>query len=177
MKRELIDKIKQIKLLLMDVDGVLTDGRLYYDDQGKEIKVFHIHDGHGIRLLFEQGIKVGILSGRKSNAVEIRAKELGIEECYLGVEHKIKPYEEILKKLNLKDREVAYIGDDVIDLPVLKRVGFSISVSNGIDEVKDQVDWVTKKPGGLGGVREAIDFILSARAGEKKVNPVGFLKK
>ncbi|MHB8483309.1 MAG: KdsC family phosphatase [Nitrospiria bacterium] len=177
MKLELTEKIEQIKFFLMDVDGVLTDGRLYYDDQGKEIKVFHIHDGNGVRLLLEQGIKVGILSGRRSKAVEIRARELGIEECYLGIEYKIKQYEEILKKHNLKDHEVAYIGDDVIDLPVLKRVGFSISVSNGIDEVKDQVDWVTKRPGGLGGVREAIDFILSARGGEKKLNQVGFLKK
>ena len=177
MKQELIKKAKQIKFFLMDADGVLTDGRLYYDDQGKEIKVFHIHDGHGVRLLQEEGIKVGILSGRKSKAVEVRAKELGIEECHLGIEDKIKPYEEILKKHQLKDHEVAYIGDDLIDLPVLKRVGFSISVSNGIDQVKDQVDWVTKKPGGFGGLREAVDFIVSARRGEKKLNPVGFFKR
>ena len=177
MKRELIEKAGQIKFFLMDVDGVLTDGRLHYDDQGKEIKVFRIHDGHGIRLLLERGIKVGILSGRKSKAVEIRARELGIEECYLGVENKIKQYEEILKKHHLKDHEMAYMGDDLIDLPVIKRVGLSLSVSNGIDEVKDQCDWVTKKAGGLGGVREAIDFILSARQGVKRIKPVGFIRR
>ena len=177
MNRELIERAVKIKFFLMDVDGVLTDGRLYYDDGGKETKVFHIHDGHGIRLMHEAGIKVGILSGRKSKAVEIRAKELSIEECHLGVADKIGRFNEILKKHQLDESEVAYIGDDLPDLPVLKKAGLSISVASGIDEVKDHVHWVTKRPGGLGAVREAIDFILSAKKGEKKKNQVGFYKK
>ncbi|MFI5304533.1 MAG: KdsC family phosphatase [Nitrospiria bacterium] len=176
MKRDLIEKASRIKLFLMDVDGVLTDGRINYDEEGREFKSFHIHDGHGIKMLKEAGIKTGIISGRKSKAAEARAKELSIDECYMGVTDKTKKFEEILKRLGLKEIEVAYIGDDLPDLPLLKRVGFSLSVSNGIDEVKDQVDWVTKKSGGLGGVREAADFILSARAGQNKAKPVGFLQ-
>jgi 3-deoxy-D-manno-octulosonate 8-phosphate phosphatase (KDO 8-P phosphatase) len=177
MNRELNERADKIKFFLMDVDGVLTDGRLYYDDGGRETKVFNIHDGHGIRLMHEAGIKVGFLSGRKSRAVEVRAKELSIEECHLGVVDKIGRFNEILKKHRLDESEVAYIGDDLPDLPVLKRVGLSISVSSGIEEVKDLVHWVTKKPGGLGAVREAIDFILSAKKGENKKNKVGFFKK
>jgi 3-deoxy-D-manno-octulosonate 8-phosphate phosphatase (KDO 8-P phosphatase) len=175
MKRELIEKASRIKLFLMDVDGVLTDGRLYYDDEGKESKSFHIHDGHGIKMLKESGIKTGLISGRKSKAAEVRARELSIDECHLGVADKVERFEKMIKKFGYNENEVAYIGDDLTDLPLLKRVGFSLSVSNGVDEVKDQVDWVTKKPGGMGGVREAIEFILSARKGANRAKPVGFL--
>ncbi|MBI1823169.1 MAG: HAD hydrolase family protein [Nitrospirae bacterium] len=160
----------------MDVDGVLTDGKLYYDENGKELKSFHIQDGHAIKMLREAGIKTGLLSGRKSKAAEIRAKELLMEECHLGISDKVEQFEKIIKKLGLKESEVAYMGDDLPDLPLLKRVGFSLSVPNGVDEVKDQVDWVTKRPGGAGAVREAVDFILSARTGHHKAKPVGFLK-
>lgn len=175
MKRELIEKASRIKLFLMDMDGVLTDGRLYYDDEGKESKAFHIHDGHGIKMLKEAGIKTGVISGRKSKAAEFRARELSIDECHFGIADKVEQFEKMIKKFEFKENEVAYIGDDLPDLPLLKRVGFSLSVSNGVDEVKDQVDWVTKKQGGMGGVREAIEFILSARTGENKAKPVGFL--
>jgi 3-deoxy-D-manno-octulosonate 8-phosphate phosphatase (KDO 8-P phosphatase) len=174
LKRELIEKAKQVRLLLMDVDGVLTDGKLYYDENGTEIKTFHIHDGHGIKLLKEAGIKTGFLSGRKSKGVELRAKELLIDECHLGITDKVEAFEKVIRKLGLNEREVAYIGDDLPDLPLLKKVGFSLTVANGIDEIKDEVDWVTKKPGGAGAVREAIDFILAARTGKNRAKPVGF---
>lgn len=160
----------------MDVDGVLTDGKLYYDESGKELKSFHIQDGHAIKMLREAGIKTGLLSGRKSKAAEIRAKELLMEECHLGISDKVEQFEKIIRKLGVKESEVAYMGDDLPDLPLLKRVGFSLSVPNAVDEVKDQVDWVTKRAGGTGAVREAVEFILSARAGQNKAKPVGFLK-
>ena len=175
-KRDLAEKAGRIKLLLMDVDGVLTDGIITYDEKGQELKSFHIQDGHGIKMLKEAGIGTGMLSGRKSAAAEKRGKELGMDEIWLGVADKISVYDKILRQRGLSDHEVAYIGDDLPDLPVLKRVGFSLSVSNGVDEIKDQVDWVTKKPGGYGGVREAIDLILSVKSGEDKSRSVGFLK-
>ena len=176
MKKELLEKAKKIKIFIMDVDGVLTDGSLYFDSQGNEVKAFNIHDGHGIKMLQQKGIKTAIISGRSSQAVDTRARELSIEECHQGVEDKLKVYESLLKKNKLKDEQAAFIGDDLPDLPVLNKAGFSISVSNAVDPVKDQVDWVTRKPGGYGAVREAADFILSALEGASKDRSLGFLK-
>lgn len=158
-----IKKAKKIKMLLLDVDGVLTDGKIYLDDEGRETKVFDIHDGHGITLLHRAGILVGIISGRSSRSVEIRAKQLSIQEVYQGVVDKIKAYEEILKRYNLKDEAVAYIGDDLVDLPLLRRVGLSVGVANAHEAVKKDVDWVTKKEGGAGAVREVVDHLLRSQ--------------
>jgi 3-deoxy-D-manno-octulosonate 8-phosphate phosphatase (KDO 8-P phosphatase) len=160
----------------MDLDGVLTDGRLYYHPDGSESKVFHVLDGHGIVLLREAGIKSGVLSGRTSKSAEFRIKELAMDESRLGISDKLTEYEKLIRKLGVQEDETAYIGDDLPDLPVLKRVGLSLAVANAVDRVKDQVDWVTKKGGGTGAVREAIDLILSAREGDRKGNRVGFLK-
>src|ERR1700693_1528795 len=176
MKRVLIEKACKVKILLLDVDGVMTDGSLYFDNQGNEIKVFNIHDGHGIKRLRESGIRVAILSGRTSPAVGTRARELSIDEVDQVVSDKLKVSETLLRKLKLRDEEAALIGDDLPDLPVLKRVGFSISVFNGVDEVKDPGDWVTRRPGGRGAVREAADFILSSRGREKDARVPGFYK-
>ncbi len=160
-------KAKQIRYLLLDVDGVMTDGTLYFDETGKEIKGFSIYDGHGIRLLQRARIGVGIISGRTSAVVAWRAKELGIEDVRMGSRDKEADYEMIRAKHRLEDTTVAFIGDDLIDLPLLRRVGFSIAVASAMDAVKQEVDWVTKKRGGEGAVREVIDFILSVQFSKK----------
>jgi len=157
------EKARKIKFLLLDVDGVLTDGKIIIDSRGIEYKAFHIHDGHGIYLLKKAGIETGIISGRSSPAVEYRARELNIHEVYQNARDKISVYEKIQKKYNLQDEEVAFMGDDLIDIPLLKRVGFSATVADAIKEVKDVVDFVTRKRGGEGAVREVIDFILKSR--------------
>ncbi len=156
-------KAKRVRYLLLDVDGVMTDGILYFDESGREIKGFSIYDGHGIRLLQRAQIGVGIISGRSSAVVAWRAKELGIEDVHQGSRDKLAAYEMIRAKHHLQDETVAFIGDDLIDLPLLRRVGFSIAVASAVDAVKREVDWVTKKKGGEGAVREVIDLILSAQ--------------
>ncbi|MGC8852662.1 MAG: KdsC family phosphatase, partial [Hydrogenobacter sp.] len=125
---DLTQKAKRVKLLLMDVDGVLTDGKLYYTQEGEEIKVFNVRDGLGIKLIQKAGIKTGVISGRNSKPLINRLKELGVEEIYLGHNEKLPAFEEILKKNNLSGEEVAYIGDDYVDIPILRRVGFPIVV-------------------------------------------------
>lgn len=161
--RRLLKKAKRIRYLLLDVDGVMTNGTLFFDESGREMKGFSIYDGHGIVLLRTAEIGVGILSGRTSSVVSWRAKELRIEDVYQGIHDKVAAYEIILKKRQLQDEEVAYIGDDLIDLPVLRRAGLSVAVANAIEGVKKEVDWVTKRRGGEGAVREVIDFLLSAK--------------
>lgn len=159
----LVDKARRIRYLLLDVDGVMTDGTLFFDENGREMKGFSIYDGHGIRLLQAAGLGVGIISGRTSGVVAWRAKELQIEDLHQGIHDKIAAYEIIQKARKLEDSEMAYIGDDLIDLPVLRRAGLSIAVANAVDAVKKEVDWVTARRGGEGAVREAVDFILSVR--------------
>lgn len=159
----ILEKAKKIRFLLLDVDGVMTDGKIYYDSEGREVKAFNIYDGHGIYLAQKAGIKVGIITGRKSKIVEKRAKELRIDEVHQKVIEKGKVYDDIRKRYRLKDEEVAYIGDDLIDLSVLERVGLSAAPANSVDDVKDIVDLVTEKEGGSGAVRELIDLLLFAR--------------
>ncbi|MBI3803410.1 MAG: HAD hydrolase family protein [Nitrospirae bacterium] len=146
----------------------MTDGTLYFDAAGNEIKGFSIYDGHGIRLLQKAEIGVGIISGRTSAVVTWRAKELGIEEVHQGRRDKVAAYEMIREKNHLADEAFAYIGDDVIDIPLLRRVGLSIAVANAVDAVKREVDWITQKKGGEGAVREVIDFILSVQRPKQK---------
>ncbi|HET6370591.1 MAG TPA: HAD hydrolase family protein, partial [Nitrospiria bacterium] len=161
-KSRLLLRARKIRFLLLDVDGILNDGTIWIDDQGREMKGFSIYDGHGIRLLQEAGLEVGLLSGRASNAVALRAKELGIREVHQGVRNKIKVYEELIARHELSDNEVAYMGDDLIDLPILKRVGLSISVPNAVPSVIKSAEWVTRKKGGEGAVREVTDLLLEA---------------
>ena len=156
-------KIKCIRYLLLDVDGVLTDGKIYLDSKGREMKVFNIYDGLGISLLRKNGIEVGILSGRSSSAVQFRSKELGIKDVHQGISDKLKKFEEIPLQKNLQYSEVAFIGDDLIDLPLLKRVGFSVAVANAVSEVKSHVHLVTQKRGGEGAVREVADLLLMVK--------------
>ena len=160
---KIIEKAKKIKLLLLDVDGVMTDGRIFLDSHGNEIKSFHTLDGQGIKLLQKAGIIVAIVSGRLSNVVSFRAKELNISEVYQGVSKKKEIYDHLLQKFHLKNDEVAFIGDDLMDLPVLRRAGLSITVADASEEVKNAVDLITERGGGKGAVREVADLLLRAQ--------------
>jgi len=157
------EKAKKIKLLILDVDGVLTDGRIVYSDSGEELKLFDIKDGHGIKLLMREGIRVAIITGRRSLAVEKRAADLDVKAVFQGVQNKIEAYEEILKSNSLVDTEVAAVGDDLLDLPVLKKCGLSFAVPGAAEEVKQGADFITKNEGGRGAVREVCEFILKAQ--------------
>ena len=166
-KKDLKPIAKKIKLFLMDVDGVLTDGRLYYTERGEEIKVFDVRDGLGIKLLQRSGIEVGVISGRSSKALLKRLEELGIEEVHTGKNDKREVLEKILKEKNLKAEEVAYVGDDYLDVPVLKVVGFPATVKDAPPLVKRHALYVSKREGGRGAVREIAEFLLNLR-GELK---------
>ena len=161
--REITEKAKKLKLLILDVDGVLTDGRLFFDDKGKEYKCFHARDGHGIKLLRQTGVEVAVISGRKSNSVALRMKSLGVEYVYQGHENKIAAFNEIIQSLSIQPEQVAHVGDDLLDLPIMKRVGLSIAVNDANDPVKEYADWCTKTPGGQGAVREICDFIMRSQ--------------
>ncbi len=150
----------KIKLLLLDVDGVMTDGRIIYDNEGAETKAFDVKDGHGLKLVQRAGIQVGIITGRQSAIVTRRAAELGIDLVYQGAKDKRLPFNEILEKLSLTPEEVAYVGDDIVDLPVMRQVGFAATVADAMDDVKLYADMVTKRSGGRGAVREICDFLL-----------------
>jgi 3-deoxy-D-manno-octulosonate 8-phosphate phosphatase (KDO 8-P phosphatase) len=169
--RELRRRARRIKLLLMDVDGVLTDGAIYYLPQtvegskGRliETKGFHSRDGLGIRLAHQAGLQTGIISGRTSPLVEYRARELGLHFVELEALEKLAPYERILRAANLRDEEVCYVGDDIVDLPILKRVGLAVGVGNGHAFLRRHVHYWTRQPGGYGAVRETIELILGAQ--------------
>lgn len=165
----MLTRIAPIRLLLLDVDGVLSDGRIVYDAHGTEIKTFDVKDGHGIKMLQKAGIEIGIISGRSSRVVDVRAKELGIEILYQGISDKSIPYAEIITGLGLRDEEVAYIGDDIVDLPILQRVGFSVATADAVDEIRPYVHYVTNRCGGRGAVREVCDLILKARGDWQRV--------
>lgn len=176
MTEELLNRLKKIKLLVADVDGVFTDGSIYIGDNGIEFKQFHVLDGAGVALLRAVKFPMAIISGRDSNVTNYRMRELGLEEnLFQGNLAKIEPYTEIKKKFGLCDEEIAYIGDDLIDIPLLKRVGMPISVPNALQEVKDNALYVTQKSGGHGALREAIELILSAQ--DKLVKAIEIMTK
>jgi len=156
------ERAKKIKLLILDVDGVLTDGRIIYDNFGGEIKFFNVYDGVGMTLLFRAGIKSAIITAKKTNIVKRRAKDMLVAKVYSGYK-KLKIYENVIKKFKVKDEEVCFVGDDLIDLPVLKRVGLSIAPPEAMEEVKNSCHYVTKKSGGKGAVRELIEVILKSK--------------
>ncbi|MCK5595093.1 HAD hydrolase family protein [bacterium] len=157
------NRIKKVKMLIIDVDGVLTDGRIVWIDSAEEIKFFNVQDGVGIVLAQRVGLKVAIISARKSKVTEIRAKELRIEDVYQSTESKLVAYEKLIDKYKLADEEVAYIGDDLHDLPVFRRVGFAAAVANAQEEAKQVSHYVTEKNGGEGAVREVVNMILKAK--------------
>ncbi len=158
----MVEKAKMIKLVILDVDGVLTDGSLIVGDSGEELKIFNVRDGLGVTLALSAGLKVAFLSGRYSQAVANRAKDLRVEEVHQGVANKLAVYESLLKRFSLKDDEVCYVGDDLSDIPPLQRAGLSCAVADAAEEVKKAAKRVTENPGGKGAVREVIDFILKS---------------
>lgn len=161
--KDVTRKAKKIRLLIVDVDGVMTDGSIILDNEGNEFKRFNVRDGHGIKLLQRYGIEVAIITGRRSKVVNIRAKELGIKHVYQKCLNKVLAYNDIKQKLSLNDNEIAYIGDDVVDIPLLKRVGLSIVVSDAHDDIIAFADIVTSEEGGKCAVRGICDYLLKAQ--------------
>jgi 3-deoxy-D-manno-octulosonate 8-phosphate phosphatase (KDO 8-P phosphatase) len=160
------EKAKNIKLLILDVDGVLTDGSIILDNEGNEFKAFNVRDGHGIKMLQKAGIPVAIITGRYSKVVERRAQELGVIHLYQRCHNKLVAYQDLLEKLNLKDQDVAYVGDDVVDIPILKRVGFPVAVKDAHEGAKGYSLYITTKEAGKGAVREICDLIIEAKFGD-----------
>lgn len=163
MDERLVEKIRSIRLLILDVDGVLTDGRIIMDDTGREIKNFDVRDGHGLKVLMRFGIAVVLLTGRRSSVVEHRARDLGIDEVHQGIFDKAGMLDEILQKRNLQSSHCAFIGDDIVDIPILKKVGLSVAVADATEDVKRVVDYTTTKQGGRGAVRELCEMILKGQ--------------
>jgi 3-deoxy-D-manno-octulosonate 8-phosphate phosphatase (KDO 8-P phosphatase) len=161
--RELREIARGIKVLILDVDGVLTDGRIILDNEGNEFKAFHVRDGHGIKMLVKAGIPVAIITGRYSKVVERRARELGITEVYQRCRIKTAALDRVIRKYGLTEKEVAYVGDDVVDIPVFRRVGMPVAVNDATDEAKDFAAIMTSNGGGRGAVREICDFLLKAK--------------
>jgi 3-deoxy-D-manno-octulosonate 8-phosphate phosphatase (KDO 8-P phosphatase) len=156
-------KAKKIKLLLLDVDGVLTDGSIFIDDRGYEIKRFDVRDGQGIALLQRAGIHVGFITGRSSNVLRHRARELAVKIVYQGVHDKAATYHRLKQKIRLADDQIAYVGDDIADLPILRKAGLSIAVQDAWRGIKSAVDYVTQARGGHGAIREVSELLLRAQ--------------
>jgi 3-deoxy-D-manno-octulosonate 8-phosphate phosphatase (KDO 8-P phosphatase) len=164
-----MDKAKDIKLVILDVDGVMTDGRIIIDDTGVETRNFDIKDGMGVVVLMMSGVEVAIITSKKSGAVRHRAEELKIKRFYEGIRKKTEPYEEMLKELNITDAEVAYVGDDLVDLSMMKRVGLPIAVGDAVEDVKRCAAYVTRARGGHGAVREVAELILKSQDKWEKI--------
>jgi 3-deoxy-D-manno-octulosonate 8-phosphate phosphatase (KDO 8-P phosphatase) len=152
-----------IRLVAFDIDGVFTDGRFYLSNDGVESKAFSTQDGYGIRRLLDAGVAVAVISGRKSAAVQQRMLELGVRHVVQGCTDKIAAFDEITAELDITDAQCAYVGDDIPDLPLLKKAGTSIAVANAVAELHRECDYVTEASGGFGAVREVCDMILAAR--------------
>ncbi len=160
---DILQRAKRIKLLIIDIDGVMTDGRIIYSIYGDELKFFDVQDGFGITLLNRAGIKSVIITAKKSRIVKLRGQDMKVAKSYQGFHDKLIPFKKILKRFKVSPEEICFIGDDLIDIPVLKRVGFAVAVPNAVSEVKDQAHYVTSKMGGRGAVREICDMILKSQ--------------
>lgn len=160
---DLLKKARNIKLLLLDVDGVLTDNKLFYGDNGVEYKSFHTRDGHGMVMLQKSGIEIGIITGRKSELVKRRMQDLKVAHLYQGVPDKLPTFLSLVEKLGLELEEIAYMGDDILDLPILTRAGLSSTVANADPEVLSRVDFISQYKGGEGAVRELCELILKSQ--------------
>lgn len=161
--QDILEKASRIKLVIFDVDGVLTDGRLFYGDDGQEYKAFHSRDGHGMKMLQNSGVEIGIITGRKSEVVTHRMANLGIQHVYQGKQEKLPAFEELISKLQVNADEVAYVGDDVVDLPIMLRVGLAIAVADAHHLVVKHAHWQTAHGGGAGAARDVCELIMEAR--------------
>jgi 3-deoxy-D-manno-octulosonate 8-phosphate phosphatase (KDO 8-P phosphatase) len=163
MKHELQAKLSQIRLLICDVDGVLTDGYLYLTNQELEVRAFHVHDGQGLKHLLRAGIEIGIITTSNTPIIQKRMDFLGIKYVYMGQHNKNAAFNDLIAKTGLDLSEVAYIGDDLPDLPLIRKVGLGAAVSNALPAVRQEADWVSQFPGGQGAVRELCDLLLQAQ--------------
>ena len=161
---KLSDLCRRIELILSDVDGVLTDGGIWYDNQGVELKAFHIRDGLGIKLWQRAGFKFGLLTARTSHIVKLRAQELGIDVVRQGFENKLPAAMDILRELHLEPEQACYIGDDLTDLPVIRHVGLGVAVADAVSEVRSAATYITKATGGRGAVRELVELVLKGKS-------------
>jgi 3-deoxy-D-manno-octulosonate 8-phosphate phosphatase (KDO 8-P phosphatase) len=163
------EKAARIRLFLMDVDGVLTDGGIILDGDGRETKRFHVRDGHGIKMLGRAGVTAGIITGRSSKVVEVRARELGITIVHQGAVDKVSAWRKIIAEQGVSPEESCYVGDDIVDLPIFREVGFSAAPSDAEPYVLDAVDFISTRPGGMGAVREVIEYVLKANGSWRSV--------
>jgi 3-deoxy-D-manno-octulosonate 8-phosphate phosphatase (KDO 8-P phosphatase) len=161
--QDVLDKARQIRLVIFDVDGVLTDGSLYLSDDGKEYKAFHSRDGHGMKMLRNSGVELAIITGRTSEVVKHRVADLGIQHVYQGQQDKIVAFDTLLETLGLAASQVAYVGDDVVDLPVMLRVGLAIAVQDAHHLVTKHAHWQTPNKGGRGAARDVCEMIMEAQ--------------
>lgn len=159
----ILEKAKDIKLLICDVDGVLTDGHLIYHADGEIYKNFHVQDGFGLKLLMLSGVELAIITTCASPITKRRMTDLGIVHLYTGQVNKTQAYEDVLQKLNLQPEQVACVGDDLPDLPMIKRSGLGIAVANAVNQCREHADWITEKTGGHGAVREICEMIMAAQ--------------
>ncbi|MBB5019467.1 3-deoxy-D-manno-octulosonate 8-phosphate phosphatase (KDO 8-P phosphatase) [Chitinivorax tropicus] len=157
------DRASAVRLMIFDVDGVLTDGKLYLSDSGEEIKAFNTLDGHGMKMLRQSGVELAIITGRTSKLVALRARNLGITHLYQGVENKLDAFQDLLAQLNLRAEQAAYMGDDVIDLPVMRRCGLAFTVPAAPAVVKRHAHYVSELAGGSGAVREVCELLMQAQ--------------
>lgn len=167
--QDILEKAARIRLLIFDVDGVLTDGGLYFDEDGRENKVFHSRDGHGIKMLQGAGVDVAVISGRRAEAVTHRMSGLGVRHVYQGQQDKLPAFHELLDKLQIKPEQAAYVGDDVVDLPIMLRVGLAVAVQDAHPLVVRHAHWQAPRPGGRGAARDVCELILEAQG---KLNPM-----
>lgn len=163
MNDDILQRARAVRMIIFDVDGVLTDGSLFYDDRGEEYKAFNSRDGHGIKMLRASGVDTGIITGRTSNIVLHRARNLGIDHIFQGADDKLAAYGELLARVGLEPKQIAYMGDDVVDLPVMNRCGLAITVPDAPEEVKARCQLVTRAHAGRGAAREACELIMRAQ--------------
>jgi 3-deoxy-D-manno-octulosonate 8-phosphate phosphatase (KDO 8-P phosphatase) len=163
MDNEIIEKAKKVKLLLLDVDGVLTDGRIIYDSKGREIKFFYVHDGMGVYLLKKAGIPTVLVTAKGSSAIKPRARDMQVEAVFENVSPKTSILDKVLKRFKVEPEEICFVGDDLVDLGLMKRVGFRVAVFNACSEIKSLAHYITLKEAGKGAVREIAEIILKAK--------------
>ena len=161
--QDIMEKAARIRLVIFDVDGVLTDGSLYLGDDGQEYKAFNSLDGHGMKMLQDTGVQIGIITGRSSEVVRIRMKSLGITHVYQGRREKLPAYQDLKQKLELEDEQIADVGDDVVDLPAMTRVGLAIAVQDAHTFTKQHAHWITPTTGGHGAARDVCELLMSAQ--------------
>jgi 3-deoxy-D-manno-octulosonate 8-phosphate phosphatase (KDO 8-P phosphatase) len=161
--QDIIDRAKLIRLVIFDVDGVLTDGSLFIGDDGQEYKAFNSRDGHGMTMLQRTGVTLAVITGRTSEVVRIRMQSLGVEHVFQGQRDKLQAYEDLKEALSLSDEQIAYVGDDILDLPIMRRVGLSIAVADAHTLARHHSHWQTQSTGGRGAAREVCELVMEAQ--------------